>query len=624
MTAEFSNLAKLIETIVRDKGIERHLVVDAVTQGVLSAARKKYGTYREIEANYNEESGEVDLYEFKEVVKPEDFIDDEVEIKWDEAQRDLDPDCKIGDYIGIKLDSSDLDRVAVQTAKQIIMQKVREAEHNIIFKEFEARRGEIASGIVRRIERRTIVVDLGRTEAYLPQAEQIPGENYKPGDRLQGFILDVKQSYKGPQIIMSRSSENYMVKLFEIEIPEIHDGVVKIVAAAREPGSRAKIAVTSKDSMVDPVGACVGMKGSRVQNVVQELQGEKIDIVSFEEDIIRFVCNAIQPSEVSRVFVNEDNKEMEVVVPDSHLSLAIGKKGQNVRLATKLTGWHITIVSESNVATRQTNAIFNLCLLQGISKTMAQNIYQSGFHSFQALANATVEGIKVIPGYEDKNKAQKLIDDSKALVQKYKDEGKEIPTAPPSNVAMPTTTQKQVKKQEPDLSTDLSLPPKDTSIVDSALTAYPKGSIIKEKKDDTSKNLETKANSHGTAKKTETNIQQEALKQPSQAPLTSNAEHPISSKEGGQTSGKTASQIQAEQRLKAELSALKKTTSVQKKALPKTGQTQTKMAKADDIPMKKKLVNKEKEQGLTDQKEPAPSQKNNEIKPSRQEQENKS
>ena len=427
MSAEFSNLDKLIETIVRDKGIKRQLVIDAIVQGMLLAARKKYGTYREIEASYNEESGEIELHEFKEVVDPKNFIDEEVEIKSTEAQ-DLDPDCKIGDYIGIKMDSSDLGRVAVQTAKQIIMQKVRDAEHEIIFQEFEKRKGEIASGIVRRVEHRTIVVDLGRTEAYLPYSEQIPGEVYKPGDRVQGFILDVKQTGRGPQIIMSRTHEKYMVKLFEIEVPEVHDGIVKIVAAAREPGSRAKIAVISKDSVVDPVGACVGMKGSRVQNVVQELQGEKIDIVPFEEDIIRFVCNAIQPSEVVRVFINEENKEMEVVVPDSQLSLAIGKRGQNVRLATKLTGWQMKIVSESEVTKRQAEAIFNLSLLEGISDTMAQNIYQSNFHSLQSLKEASLEEVMAIPGYEDQDKALKLINDAKALIQKYEDEDKPIPT----------------------------------------------------------------------------------------------------------------------------------------------------------------------------------------------------
>ena len=427
MGAEFSNLDKLIETIVRDKGIQRQIVIDAIVQGMLLAARKKYGTYREIEASYNEDSGEIELHEFKEVVDPKNFVDEEVEIKFEEA-KELDPECKIGDYIGIKMDSSDLGRVAVQTAKQIIMQKVRDAEHEIIFQEFEKRRGEIASGIVRRVEYRTIVVDLGRTEAYLPQSEQIPGEVYKPGDRVQGYILDVKQTGRGPQIVMSRTDEKYMIKLFEIEVPEVHDGIVKIVAAAREPGSRAKIAVVSKDNAVDPVGACVGMKGSRVQNVVQELQGEKIDIVPFKEDIISFVCNAIQPSEVARVFINEENKEMEVVVPDSQLSLAIGKKGQNVRLATKLTGWQMKIVSESDVAKRQAEAIFNLSLLESISDTMAQNIYQSNFSSIQSLTEATVEEIMTIPGYEDKDKALKLMNEAKAFIQKYKDEGKHIPS----------------------------------------------------------------------------------------------------------------------------------------------------------------------------------------------------
>ena len=427
MGAEFSNLDKLIETIVRDKGIQRGVVVDAIVQGMLLAARKKYGTYREIEASYNEDLGEVELHQFKEAVDPKNFVDEEVEIKLEEA-KELDPECKIGDYIGIKMDSSDLGRVAVQTAKQIIMQKVRDAEHEIIFQEFEKRRGEIASGIVRRVEYRTIVVDLGRTEAYLPQSEQIPGEMYKPGDRVQGYILDVKQTGRGPQIIMSRTDEKYMIKLFEIEVPEVHDGIVKIVAAAREPGSRAKIAVVSRDSVVDPVGACVGMKGSRVQNVVQELQGEKIDIVPFKEDIISFVCNAIQPSEVVRVFINEENKEMEVVVPDTQLSLAIGKRGQNVRLATKLTGWQMKIVSESDVTKRQEEAIFNLSLLENISETMAQNIYQSNFSSIQSLTEASAEEVMTIPGYEDKNKALKLIDEAKAFIQKYKEKGQQIPS----------------------------------------------------------------------------------------------------------------------------------------------------------------------------------------------------
>ena len=433
MAAEFSDLARMIDSIGKEKGIDRNLIIDAVSQGMLMAARKKYGTYREIEASYNEELGEVELYEFKEVVQPENFVDEEVEIKLTEG-RELDPECQIGDYIGVKLDSSGLGRIAVQAARQIITQKVRDAERDIIFQEFEDRRGEIASGTVRRVERRygsttggTVIIDFGRTEAYLPQREQIPGEMYRQGDRVQGYIADVRQTTKGPQIIMSRADERYMVKLFEIEVPEIHDGIVEVVSAAREPGSRAKIAVISKDNAVDPVGACVGMKGIRVQNIVQELQGEKIDIIPFDQDITKFVCNALQPAEVSKVFIDEENKEMEVAVPDDHLSLAIGKKGQNVRLAAKLTGWHIDIVSESNVALRQKEAIFNLMMLPGMTETMAQNIYQCGFGTFEILAHSDLENVKSIPGY-DENTASKLIEDAKNLLQKFKDEGKSIPT----------------------------------------------------------------------------------------------------------------------------------------------------------------------------------------------------
>lgn len=431
MADGFSDLAKLIETIGKDKGIDRQIIIEAVTQGMLMAARKKYGTYREIEASYNEDSGEVELFEFKEVVEPEKFVDEEVEVKLKEG-RELDPDCQVGDYIGIKLETGDLGRIAAQTARQIITQRVRDAEREIIFQEYEQRKGDIASGIVRRVERGTVVVDLGRTEAYLPQREQIPGEMYKSGDRVQGFISDVRQTTRGPQIIMSRASESYLVKLFEMEVPEIHDGIVEIMAAAREPGSRAKIAVISKDAAVDPVGACVGMKGSRVQNIVQELRGEKIDIVPFEEDVTRFVCNALQPAEVSKVFIDEGNREMEVVVPDQHLSLAIGKKGQNVRLAAKLTGWHIDITSESNIAAKQAESIFNLMLIPGMSETMAQNLYQSGFGSFQVISAASVEEVMTVPGYDDPDKAQKLISDCQELLKKYQEEGREIPTAAPT------------------------------------------------------------------------------------------------------------------------------------------------------------------------------------------------
>ena len=425
----FSDLAKVIDQVGKDKGIDKDIIIDAVKQAMLMAARKKFGTYREIEAQYNEESGEVELYEFKEVVTREKFVDEEVEIPLDEALV-LDPGAQLDDSIGIKLESGDLGRIAAQSAKQIILQKVRDAERDIIFSEFEQRKGEVASGIARRVEKGAIVVDLGRTEAHIPPREQIPGEVFKPGDRIQGYLSEVRQTTRGPQIIMSRADERYLVKLFEMEVPEIYDGVVEIMSAAREPGQRAKIAVTTKDNSVDPVGACVGMKGSRVQNIVQELRGEKIDIVLWNEDITRFACNALAPAEIAKVFMDEENKEMEIVVPDSQLSLAIGKRGQNVRLAAKLTGWKLDIISASATQARTAESIFNLMLLPNMSETMAQNILQSGFGSFQSLSTAKVEEIMSIAGYDDPDKAQKLITEAANLVKKYKDDGIAVPQSP--------------------------------------------------------------------------------------------------------------------------------------------------------------------------------------------------
>lgn len=424
-----NDLSKVIDQVGKDKGIDKNVIVEAVKQAMLVAARKKYGTYREIEAQYNEESGEVELYEFKEVVEREKFIDEEVEIPLDEALK-LDPGAQLDDSIGIKLESGDLGRIAAQTAKQIILQKVRDAEREIIFSEFEERKGEVASGIARRVEKGAIVVDLGRTEAHIPPREQIPGEIFKPGDRIQGYLAEVRQTTRGPQIIMSRADERYLVKLFEMEVPEIYDDIVEIMSAAREPGQRAKIAVRSNDNSVDPVGACVGMKGSRVQNIVQELRGEKIDIVLWDEDVTRFACNALAPAEISKVYLDEENKEMEIVVPDSQLSLAIGKKGQNVRLAAKLTGWKLDIVSSTAIQSRTAESIFNLMLVPGMNETMAQNILQSGFGSFQSLAKAKAEEIMTIPGYEEQEKAQKLISDAAALIAKYEASGTPVPTSP--------------------------------------------------------------------------------------------------------------------------------------------------------------------------------------------------
>lgn len=338
------NLNHIIDQVVKDKGINREILVEALESAVLSAANKKFRNTRDLEAHYNEEIGEVEVFEFVTVV--DEVVDSYKEIDIEEA-REVDPEVEVGDSLGMMMDAGSFSRIAAQTAKQVIIQKVREAEREGIFNEFKDRVGEVVNGIVRRYERGDLIVDLGRAEALLPNREQVPRENYRQSDRVRAYISEVKMSAKGPQIILSRTHPGLLISLFRSEVPEIAEGIVEIHGAVREPGSRAKIAVTSHDIDVDPVGACVGMRGSRVQNVVSELRGERIDIIPWSPDIARFACAALAPSEVSRVYVDEDGQALEIIVPDDQLSLAIGKKGQNVRLAAKLVGWKIDIKSES-------------------------------------------------------------------------------------------------------------------------------------------------------------------------------------------------------------------------------------------------------------------------------------
>ncbi|MDY0291442.1 MAG: transcription termination factor NusA [Desulfuromonadaceae bacterium] len=341
------NLNHVIDQVVKDKGVDREVLVEALESAVLSAANKKFRNTRDIEAHYNSDIGEVELFEF--VVVVDEVQDSYKEIDIAEA-REIDPDVQCGDSLGMKMDSSGFSRIAAQTAKQVIVQKVREAEREGIYNEFKDRVGELVNGIVRRYERGDLIVDLGRAESILPRREQIPRESYRQADRVRAYISDVRMSPKGPQIILSRAHPQLVVELFKTEVPEIAEGIVEIVSCAREPGSRTKIAVVSHDPDVDPVGACVGMRGSRVQNVVSELRSEKIDIVPWSPDMARFACSALAPAEVSRVYVDNDEEAMEVIVPDDQLSLAIGKKGQNVRLAARLLGWKIDIKSESRAA----------------------------------------------------------------------------------------------------------------------------------------------------------------------------------------------------------------------------------------------------------------------------------
>jgi N utilization substance protein A len=412
-----SDLSRIIEQVGKDKGIDRQILVEALEQALLAAARKKYGLKQELEAKFNQEVGEVELFQFKTVVKK--VKNPPTEIALEEA-RDLDGDAQVGDSLGTKIDISEFGRIAAQTAKQVIIQRVKDAERENIFEDFKDRKSEVVSGTVQRFERGSIIVNLGRAEAVVPQQELIPRETYKPGDRIRAYVLDVRKTPKGPQIILSRSNPNFLMKLFEMEVPEVAEGIVKIVSAAREPGSRAKIAVYSRDSDVDPVGACVGMKGSRVQAVVQELRGEKIDIIPWSDDSASFVCNALAPAEISKVIINQEARSMEVVVEDDQLSLAIGRRGQNVRLAAKLTEWRIDIRSESRtdrvlpaldeIASRGMDQVDRIA---GVGEKTAQLLNTAGYMTVADLCQSTAEQLTKIEGIGPK-KAEKIIDAARA------------------------------------------------------------------------------------------------------------------------------------------------------------------------------------------------------------------
>jgi transcription termination/antitermination protein NusA len=397
-----SELARVLDQVEKDKGIDRAVLVEALESAMLMAAKKRFGAEKEIEAHFNEDLGEIELFQFKTVV--EDIGNSDTEISSDQARK-LDPDVAVGDSIGIKLDSSEFGRIAAQTAKQVIIQKVRDAERDIIYNEFNVRKGEVVTGTCRRIEKGCLIVDLGRTDAILPAREQIPGESYRPGDRILGFLIDVQQTPRGPKIVLSRTCPELLVQLFKQEVPEVNEGIVQIKSAAREPGIRAKIAVTSSDSDVDPVGACVGVKGSRVQNVVQELRGEKIDIVPWDADETRFVCNALAPAEVTKVLIDEHNHSMEIVVADNQLSLAIGRRGQNVKLASMLSGWKLDIVSETRMHKRVEDSKKLLMAVEGMHDTLAQSLYHYGL-TVERLASADLKQLVQVPGFNEEKAAE--------------------------------------------------------------------------------------------------------------------------------------------------------------------------------------------------------------------------
>jgi transcription termination/antitermination protein NusA len=387
------DLNRVIEQVSKEKGIDKTIVINAVEEMMHSAARRTFGPERNIESRYNNEIGEIELFEIKTVV--ERVANPASEVELDEAHSKYDPDAQPGDEILIKLDTATMGRIAAQAAKQNLIQHIRDAERKQIYNEFKDRKSEIVSGIVQRFERKNMIVNLGRTEAILPEKEQIPHERYRQGDRIRALILDVELSEKGLSIVLSRTSNLFLMKLFEQDVPEIYEGIVEIRQCAREPGGRAKVAVYSKDSDVDPVGACVGMKGTRVQAVVQELRGEKIDIVPWTDDQAELVCRALAPAKVSKVIIDEDEHAMEVIVPDDQLSLAIGKRGQNVRLAHRLSGWKLDVRSDSEAEEEARTARASLNAIPGIGDINAELLYQWGFRSAEQLADANENNFEV-------------------------------------------------------------------------------------------------------------------------------------------------------------------------------------------------------------------------------------
>ena len=415
-------LGLVLDQVSKDKNINRAVLVEALEQAILTAAKRAFGMQREMEAKFNEETGRVDLFQIIVIVDQVTPGNEGKEIPIDDANRfglkaevgdELlfqiffdekdqaraeEQDAKYGALLQLNRAWKGFGRIAAQPAKQVILQRVREAERDNVFNQYKDRRGELISGIVRRFERGNLVVDLGGAEAILPVREQVQRESYRAGDRIVAFVVDIDKAARGPQIILSRTHKGLLEKLFEMEVPEIYEKIVRIEASAREPGARSKIAVSSRDRDVDPVGACVGMKGSRVQSVVQELRGEKIDIVPFDPDPARFVCNAIAPAEVSRVLIDASTHTMELIVPDEKLSLAIGKKGQNVRLASQLTGWRIDIHSESKVREMETRGRASLASVDGVSADMVEAMFRLGWRSASDLARAKADELLDVAG----------------------------------------------------------------------------------------------------------------------------------------------------------------------------------------------------------------------------------
>ena len=387
-------LKKAIDQICKDKGLDRAMLIETLEEAVRTSVTRKYGENIDVEASFNEDTGELEVFQFKIVVgKVEDASS---QITLEEAKKH-DPSVQLDDEVGFRLKVEDLGRIAAQSAKQVIIQRMRDAEQGIIYEEYKDRVSEIISGIIQRRDKAGWVINLGRTEALLPKEEQIPREHYKRGDRVQALITEVRKEGRGPQVIVSRSHRDYMAALFRREVPEVDDGVVQIMGVARDPGSRAKVAVLSRDRDVDPVGACVGVRGSRIQNIVQELRGERIDIVVWNQDIATYARNALSPAVITRIVVDESEGLLEVIVPDDQLTNAIGRKGQNVKLAAKLLGWKIDIYTETRY--NEANAIgHGLEQLASVAEVPLESFVEAGLGSFDAIHNASDEELLGVNG----------------------------------------------------------------------------------------------------------------------------------------------------------------------------------------------------------------------------------
>jgi len=421
-------MLQVADAVAREKNIEREIVLEAMEEAIQKAGRSKYGHDHDIRATIDRKNGQIELKRYREVVE-DDAVEDEVQqITLAQAQREK-KDAKIGDFLIDEMPPLDFGRIAAQTAKQVIVQKVREAERARQFIEYKDRAGEVINGVIKRVEYGNVTVDIasGRAEAILRREECLPREHLKNGDRVRAIIMEVREEQRGPQIFLSRTHPDFMAKLFTQEVPEIYDGIIEIKAVARDPGSRAKIAVQTRDGSIDPVGACVGMRGSRVQAVVNELQGEKIDIIPWTEDLGSFIISALQPAEVAKVVMDEDKKRMDVVVPEEQLSLAIGRRGQNVRLASMLVGWDIDIMTEEEESTRRAEEYQSRSELfieaLDIDDMISQLLIAEGFTTVREIAETPIEEMMEIEGFDDEI-GQALIDravDAEALIMRARE-----------------------------------------------------------------------------------------------------------------------------------------------------------------------------------------------------------